>query len=139
MKADSKALWARLRESAFVRYLRSPKGPVAVALAVAVVAVMIYMIAGLRSCSTQQTVAKSSSLWSSSQSTDDDLSRILSQIEGAGDTDVLITYDRQGALVGVVVVSQGAKDHDVSVKLMRAVATSTGADIDQIEIFEKSK
>ena len=138
MRADE--AWARLKNSAFVRFLRSPKGPVTAALVVAVAAVLLYMAAGLNSCSDTGTVAKSSSLWSSgSASTDDDLARILSQIEGAGDTDALITYDKQGALVGVVVVSEGARDHDVCVKLMRAVATATGADIDQIEIFEKSK
>ena len=85
-------------------------------------------------------MASSSSLWrTGSTNQESDLGAILSQIEGAGDTDVLVTYDKSGALVGVIVVSEGAQDKQVTVRLMRAVQTATGAKMDQIEIFAKSK
>lgn len=144
LKADScRGLWERLRASALWAKLRSPGGPVLVALTVALVAVMIYMACNLHSCgaSTSGTISSSGgSLWRTSGTTsNDDLSAILSRIEGAGSTDVLVTYDRSGALVGVIVVSEGAGDSGVSVRLMRAVQTATGADLDQIQIFTKDK
>lgn len=142
MKADSpKALWERVKESAVWAKLRSPRSPVLLALAVALIAVMIYMALNLHSCSSSSgTMAGSGSLWRSSTATSrSDLGAILSQIEGAGDTEVLVTYDKSGALVGVIVVSEGASNSQVSVRLMRAVQTATGARMDQIEIFAKSK
>jgi len=140
MRADSpKALLERLKSSALWAKLRSPRSPVLLALAVALLAVMIYMMCNLHSCTTSGTMASSGSLWRSATTTQSDLGAILSQIEGAGPTDVLVTYDKTGALVGVIVVSEGASDKQVSVRLMRAVQTATGANMDQIEIFEKSK
>jgi hypothetical protein len=142
MRADKvKSLWDRLRSSALAEKLHSPHAPLYIALIVALVAIGVYMMSNLHSCtSTSSSISGTGSLWrTSSAGTDQDLGDILSQIDGAGQTDVLITYDKSGALVGVVVVSEGARDKDVTVKLMRAVQTATGATIDQIEIFEKSK
>jgi len=141
MKADNeRSLWERVRQCAAVRYLKSPKGPLVAAVAVALVAVMIYTLANLRSCESRGTISGGGSLWhTATGGSDEDLSGILSQIEGAGETDVLVTYDKSGTLVGVVVVSEGARDQAVVVKLMRAVSTATGAKVDQIEIFEKNK
>lgn len=139
MKADSVGrLVARWKESALAKKLRSPQGPLLVALAVALVAIAVYMLANLNACTSGS--VSSGGLWrTSTDNTDQALGEMLSQIEGAGQTDVLITYDKSGALVGVLVVSEGARDKQVTVRLMRAVQTATGAKMDQIEIFEKSK
>ena len=141
MRADNLgALWERVKSSAVWGKLRSPRAPVLIALSVALIAVMIYMAVNLTSCRQSGTMASTGSLWhSNSSQQQSDLGAILSQIEGAGDTEVLVTYDKSGALVGVIVVSEGAADRQVSVRLMRAVQTATGAKLDQIEIFAKNK
>lgn len=142
MKADNSraaGLWQRLKDSAAWQKLRSPQGPIVVALVLVAILLAVYLSTGLKSCTSTRTTVGSSSLWGSSGNTDSELSSILTQIEGAGDTRVLITYDKAGALVGVVVVSEGANSPQVAVKLMRAVQTATGANMDQIEIFVKSK
>ena len=140
MRADNPdSLWQRVTSSALWARLRSPKAPLVIALSVALVAVMVYMACNLHSCTQSATIADSGSLWrTSGGTTDADLGRILSEIEGAGATDVLVTYDKSGALVGVIVVSEGANDKQVAVRLMRAVQTATGAKLDQIEIFAKN-
>ena len=141
MKADKEEFWQRLKDSAPIRLLRSPRGPLIAAVAVAAIAISVYLACNMRSCtSSSQSTVYGGSLWrTGSGATEDELGNILSQIEGAGSTDVLITYDKSGAVVGVVVVSEGAADKEVTVRLMRAVRTATGADIDRIEIFEKKK
>ena len=145
MKADNaKGLLARLKDSALMRFLRTPRGPVLVAVGIATIAVMLYMACNLHSCSTRGTgsISSSGSLWRTSTAdatTDSELSAILSGIEGAGNTSVLVTYDRSGALVGVIVVSEGAADATVAVRLMRAVQTATGAEMDRIQIFPRGE
>ena len=120
----------KIKESAVVQRLRGPKAPLYVALVVAVLAVLLYVAIGGVSCDKKTTVKNSSHTQLESS-----LSAILSEIEGAGETEVLVTTDSKGALVGVVVVSSGATDNYVVAKLMRAVATATGATPDQIDIF----
>lgn len=122
------------KQSALYRWLRTPKAPLIVALVVACIAVLLYVAIGGVSCSSKTT---STAKGSSQTSLENSLSAILSQIDGAGETDVLITTDSHGDLVGVIVVSQGAGDNRVAVLLMRAVATATGATPDQIDIFER--
>ena len=123
-----------LKQSALYRWLRTPKAPLIVALVVACIAVLLYVAIGGVSCNSKTT---STAKGSSQTSLENSLSAILSQIDGAGETDVLITTDSHGDLVGVIVVSQGAGDNRVAVLLMRAVATATGATPDQIDIFER--
>ena len=101
-----------------------------VAAIVAFVVVCVYLVCNLGRCS-QSTI--SSTLWG--QDSTDELGAILSAIEGAGHTEVLVTYDKAGALVGVIVVSEGAANQQVVVKLLRAVQTATGADLDKIQGF----
>ena len=122
------------KQSALYRWLHTPKAPLIVALVVACIAVLLYVAIGGVSCNSKTT---STAKGSSQTSLENSLSAILSQIDGAGETDVLITTDSHGDLVGVIVVSQGAGDNRVAVLLMRAVATATGATPDQIDIFER--
>ena len=105
-----------------------------VAVAVAFGAVIIYLLCNLGSC-TADTGTMANGLWNNNDT--DRLGQVLSDIEGAGTTEVLVTYDKQGALVGVIVISEGAGNQQVVVKLLRAVQTATGATLDQIDIFER--
>ena len=126
-------LVAKWKESPLYRWLHTPKAPLVVALALACLAVLAYLALGGVSCSgkTSSTTARGSS----QTSLENSLSAILSEIDGAGETQVLITTDSKGDLVGVIVVSEGAGNNQVVVKLMRAVSTATGATPDQIDIF----
>ncbi|MBO4534608.1 MAG: hypothetical protein J5755_01570 [Clostridia bacterium] len=128
-------LMAKWKGSAFYRWLHTPRAPLIVALVVASVAVLLYLALGGVSCSAK--TSTSTAKGSSQTSLENSLSAILSEIDGAGETHVLITTDSKGDLVGVIVVSQGAGDNQVVVKLMRAVSTATGATPDQIDIFER--
>lgn len=127
------------KQSALYRKLHSGQGLVIAAVAIAAAAILIYMLCGLSSCGQNEAESQSLThrLTLTQSASQDGLGEILSGIKGAGQTDVLITYDKQGTLVGVVVVSEGAGRQEVVVALLRAVQTATGADLDQIEIFER--
>lgn len=127
LKAKAAALW---------KTLRAKGNLTTVAVVVAFLAVAVYLLCNLGSCTSGGKVT--SSLWKTSSSTDQ-LGDILSNIEGAGATDVLVTYDAAGQLVGVIVVAEGGGNQQVVVKLLRAVQTATGATLEQIDIFERKQ
>lgn len=74
------------------------------------------------------------------------LERILTQIEGAGKTDVMITYqsyatsaEQEAALpLGAVIIAEGADDLGVRIKIQQAVQTALGIEAHQIKIFKMS-
>ena len=63
------------------------------------------------------------------------LSKILSAVEGAGKVQVWVT-ERDGAVVGALVVAQGADRLQVSFALRDAVGTLLNLDASQIEIIK---
>ncbi|MBQ9145228.1 MAG: hypothetical protein IJX70_02015 [Clostridia bacterium] len=129
---DSPGWRERLKSSPLLAKLKSKDGILLIGLGVAMIVIMVYLASSLNSCTS------STPQWSASLTGgDEDLGAILSQIEGAGTTEVLITRDKSGALVGVVVVSEGAGNQQVAVRLLRAVQTATGATLDQINIFQR--
>ena len=65
------------------------------------------------------------------------LERILSQIEGAGDVAVMLSYE-DAYPKGCVVASSGAEDMHIYLELQRAVKALTNLELEQIEIV-KSK
>lgn len=67
------------------------------------------------------------------------MSRLLSNIEGAGRVHVMISTNSEGENTGVVVVSPGAKNMHVLLELQRTVRTLTGLDLDRIEILQSKR
>ena len=67
------------------------------------------------------------------------VSEMINAISGVGKARVLITEGDEEGVVGVVVVAENAEDMYNRIKIIRCVATATGAGVDQIEIFEMEK
>ena len=133
---SEKGMDLRAKLTALFGRLRLKGNAPTIAIAVAVVVLVVYLLCNLGSCTSSTAGTMGQSLFRTDAT--DDLGAILSAIEGAGTTQVLVTYDKAGALVGVIVVSDGAGNQQVVVKLLRAVQTATGATLDQIDIFERN-
>ena len=77
------------------------------------------------------------------------IKNLLSQIDGVGECDVLVTYkptdgentvdgmDATDNVQGVVVVAQGGQDVLVRIKIINALCTLLNIQADDIQIFEK--
>ena len=66
------------------------------------------------------------------------LARVLSQIEGAGQVEVLVMQNDAGIL-GVVIVADGAQQLTVRSDLMRAAMTALDVPAESVEVFARSK
>lgn len=62
------------------------------------------------------------------------LERALEAVKGAGEVQVMITTDSDGAVIGVLVVADGAEDISVRLDILHAVRTLMGVDSKQVEI-----
>ena len=67
------------------------------------------------------------------------VARMISELAGVGEARVLITNGADKAVVGVVIVAEGAESIGNRVKMIRLAEKATGATVDQIEIFEMAK
>ena len=67
------------------------------------------------------------------------VSEMITEISGVGKARVMITEGDGDKPIGVVVVAENADDMTNRIKIIRCVATTTGATVDQIEIFEMGK
>lgn len=66
------------------------------------------------------------------------LQDILGRIDGAGKVEVLIAENADGAPEGVLVVTDGAEDIAVNIRLQQAVHTLLGLDISRIEVVQRT-
>ncbi len=64
------------------------------------------------------------------------LSSILAGIEGAGSVESMIT-ERDGEIVGVLVIAEGADDITVRIRLVSAAATALGVDKSVVNVYSK--
>lgn len=69
-----------------------------------------------------------------SESLSKEAERILSRIEGAGEVGVMI-YETGGKIEGVCVISEGADDISVRIRLQSAVTTLLGVDNARVEVL----
>ena len=67
------------------------------------------------------------------------IQRILSQIEGAGPVCVMLSSDANGVPVGAIIAAPGAERIEVQLKLLQAVHTLTGLELEQIEIVKSKR
>lgn len=69
--------------------------------------------------------------------TESELCIILSDIEGAGDVDVMLQYDRDDSVTGAIVTAEGAGDPVVKNNLINAVMAVFNIPSSSVEVFEK--
>ncbi len=65
------------------------------------------------------------------------LAYMLQNINGVGETEVLLTYDKSGDIVGVLVFAEGASDPAVRLQIKRALQTAIVMKNENIRIYEK--
>lgn len=66
-----------------------------------------------------------------------ELCSILSDIEGVGDVDVMLQYDEDSNISGVIVTAQGAGSPVVKNNLVKAVMALFNISATSVEVFEK--
>jgi len=71
--------------------------------------------------------------------TEERLCTVLSGIRGAGDVDVMIEYDENSRVSGVIVTASGGADPVVASKLTDAVTTLYGIPVSSVIVFEKEQ
>lgn len=67
------------------------------------------------------------------------MGHILSQIEGAGKVQVMLSNEGEASRRGAVVIASGAGQIDVQIKLQQAVHTLTGLELNRIEVIESKR
>ena len=67
------------------------------------------------------------------------IQHILSQIEGAGEVQVMISTDETGAYQGAIIAAVGAEQIYVKLELLQAMHTLTGMDLEQIDVVESKR
>ena len=64
---------------------------------------------------------------------------VLSQIEGAGTVDIVISMNDDGIPCGAVVAASGADRIQVRLAIQQAVHTLTGLDLERIEVIKSKR
>lgn len=67
-----------------------------------------------------------------------ELCEILSDIEGVGDVDVMLQYDREENITGAIITAEGADNPVVKNNIVNAVMALFGITATGVEVFEKS-
>ncbi|MGN0771699.1 MAG: hypothetical protein ACI4MI_03835 [Christensenellales bacterium] len=108
-----------------------------VAFVIAALAIFIYFI------STGYTTQESSAQYSYSGGNElsKQVAQVLSNVEGVGNCNVLITYEdeEQNQIKGVVVVADGGDNVEVKIKIIDAVCALVDVKSDKIKIYKMNK
>jgi len=124
----------RIGNSALVKKLKSVKN-IRIIAVVFIIAIALIIYSSVVASRESKTVSQSQQ--QTVQSEDEQrLSSILSQIDGAGQVQTMITRT-DGQIVGVLVIADGAKNPYVRLKLMQASATALGVSEDVISVLCK--
>lgn len=124
----------RIGNSAIVKKLKSIKN-IRIIAVVFIIAIALIIYSSVVASRESKTVSQSQR--QTVQSEDEQrLSGILSQIDGAGQVQTMITRT-DGQIVGVLVIADGAKNPYVRLKLMQASATALGVSGDVISVLCK--
>ncbi len=67
------------------------------------------------------------------------LCNILSQIDGVGEVSVLVEYEDDSTVCGVIVTAQGAHDPIVKHNIVKGVSTLYGIPVSNVMVFQKSQ
>lgn len=120
----------KIRQSNFVKKLKGVKN-------IRIIAVVFIIAIALIIYSTVTTTrAKDTTQVSTVTQTEEEtrLSNILSNIEGAGEVQTMITKS-DGQIVGVLVIADGAKNPMVRLRLLQASASALGISEDVISVL----
>lgn len=123
----------KIADSELVKKLKSIKN-------VRIIALVFIIALGLIIYSTVS-ATKEEDVKSTVQTQNEDearLSSILSNINGAGEVESLIT-ESDGKIVGVLVIAQGADNPLVRLRLVQAVSSALGVDEDIVCVLAKNK
>ncbi|MEG0923507.1 MAG: hypothetical protein RSD90_00165 [Anaerovoracaceae bacterium] len=71
--------------------------------------------------------------------TETNLCSILSDIKGVGEVNVMVEYDEDDSVKGVIVTAQGASNPIVKNNLTNAVATLFKIPVSNVVVFEKDQ
>ena len=71
--------------------------------------------------------------------TEEKLCSVLSEISGVGAVDVMIEYNPDDMVSGVIVTAEGGSDPVVANNLTRAVTTLYGIPVSSVIVFEKEQ
>ena len=69
--------------------------------------------------------------------TESELCMILSDIDGVGDVDVMLQYDKDENITGAIVTAEGAGSPVVKINLINAVMAVFNIPSSSVEVFEK--
>lgn len=69
--------------------------------------------------------------------TESELCSILSDIDGVGEVDVMLQYDDEDKITGVIVTAEGAKNPIIKNHLINAVMAVFDISAANVEVFEK--
>ena len=68
-----------------------------------------------------------------------ELCSILSSIKGAGEVEVMVEYDQEEKVVGVIVIAEGGNNPIIANHLTNGVATLYSIPVSSVIVFEKEQ
>lgn len=71
--------------------------------------------------------------------TEERLCAVLSGISGAGEVDVMLDYDSESKVSGVIITAEGGRNPVVANNLTKAVTTLYGIPVSSVIVFEKEQ
>lgn len=71
--------------------------------------------------------------------TETELCNILTDINGVGDVDVMLQYDEDAKISGVIVTAEGAEDPVIKNNLVNAVRAVFNIPVSSVVVFEKDR
>lgn len=133
---------AKVKKSSFLKKLKKVKNIEFIAC-VFILAIALLLYSVISKAQTKNTSTKAVSNTEVSTEIETRLAQILSQIDGAGEVSVMITYSdevaggSEGEIRGVVVVASGANNIGVRLDLLQAVETALDIDSKCVNVFSK--
>ncbi|MDD4839806.1 MAG: hypothetical protein PHE93_03950 [Clostridia bacterium] len=135
--------FSKLKNNAVLKKLKKVKNIEFIACVfILAIALLLYSVVSNANSNISDTTASTTS---SESATDIEsrLASILSQIDGAGNVSVMVTYCDEvlggdsKKISGVIVVASGADDIGVRLELMQAVETALSIDAKLVDVFTK--
>jgi stage III sporulation protein AG len=138
----AKEVWAKIRTIKNIEII--------IGIVIICMVVLIYSSVTSKAVSSSEKTGISAETASEATDIEKRLSAILSQIEGAGEVRVMVTYEtdsvasassqaeEDATIKGVVIVADGADDIKVRMNLIRAARTLLNVEADAIEVFDRN-
>lgn len=125
-------MWTEKVKKAYEKVAKIKNFKLLVVLFIIAIALLIYSTVKEKTAKTEETVAMVETTMDGDEMR---LSNVLESIEKAGEVKTIIT-EKDGEIVGVVVVAEGADDIGVRIKLIDATATALGIDKRIINVYK---